>query len=92
MSFPLCLILLFIFTAGAFCIGYHCGFQKADQCAFDEGYEFALSDNEVGWRLTASGEAALDAVEKREPLAELELHKGKRRSLFAKPSNPSLNS
>ena len=73
MSFSLFLFLLFMISSASLVIGYQFGFRCGADAGFDEGYEFACDPEEVTWRLTATGNAALDAP--REPLADLQLHR-----------------
>lgn len=70
MDFDLAMLLLVLGCAACWALGYSTGFEDGTDEGFDQGYEFATGDKEVRWRLTATGEAALDAP--REPLADLE--------------------
>lgn len=74
ITFPLFLFILVLTVLITWALGYRCGFQTGTDCGFDEGYDFATSDIEIAWRITAKGETALDAARTAKPAVQLSIH------------------
>jgi len=73
--FEMILIGFFAFAVIGAAIGFRQGYDMGCEAGWNEGYQFATSDQEIAWQITAKGEAALDAATtEREPLTELSLH------------------
>lgn len=56
-----------------FAIGHRMGLESGIETGWAEGYDFATSDSEIRWQLTARGAESVPTTE-REPLVTLALH------------------
>ena len=72
IPFELFVFLLVIGGLAALAFGFAMGYQMGGDSGFEDGYDFACSQGEITWQLTAQGNSALSA--ERQPLAELSLH------------------